>query len=182
MLKEITIRGKKELDIYMNPQRQRLLKCLEIHGGPMTPKQLSGILEISPSSVTFHLKKLMELGAVELDHTEMIHGICAKYYRHVPVQVNLKGSEKDDLQFEKEVLMDYVMDDVWSGFKRHMKSVRGNAEAEKGEMSNGVLYLKEEDVQQLKQFIFEFQQAHSVPEEGAAPWEVTLVAYPRREV
>lgn len=33
MLKEITIRGKKELDIYMNPQRQRLLKCLEIYGG-----------------------------------------------------------------------------------------------------------------------------------------------------
>ena len=80
----IDITTKKQMDIYMNPQRQRLLKEMSIYGKPITPKQLSNILNISPSSVTYHLKKLQELGIVELDHTEMVHGICAKYYKKLP--------------------------------------------------------------------------------------------------
>ena len=56
-MKVIDIKTRKQLDTYMNPQRQRLLKCLELNTTPMTPKQISDMLKISPSSVTFHLKK-----------------------------------------------------------------------------------------------------------------------------
>lgn len=179
MQKEITIQTKRELDIYMNPQRQRLLKCMDIHGAPMTPKQLSDLLEISASSVTYHLKKLQELGVVELDHSELIHGICAKFYRRIPVMVNLNGGKKDDLQLEKEVLLDYMINDTWNEFKRYMKKQEDAPDELKGDMTNGIVYLDQEDIKQLKTFIHEFQERHSTPKANCVPWEMTLIAYPQ---
>ncbi len=115
----LTIKTRKELDIFMNPQRQRLLKCMSIHGAPMTPKQISDILGISPSSVTYHIKKLLELGLIELSHTEMIHGITARFYKRIPVEVNLGAGIQNDLQMEKEALCDYMINDSYQGFKQY---------------------------------------------------------------
>ena len=182
MRKEIDIRGKKELDVYMNPQRQRLLKCMELNAAPMTPKQLSLKMGISAASVTYHLKKLEALGVVELDHTEMIHGIRASYYRTVPVQVNLHGGRQDDLRLEREVMLDYLMTDMWQGFKRYLKERGGDEAAQQaGDMLCGVVYLTPEAARELKEFMLAFQRRYGAPAEGAQPWETALVAYPRRE-
>lgn len=182
MYKEIRIQTKKDLDIYMNPQRQRLLKCMGINGIPMTPKQLSDQLGISPSSVTYHIKKLEELGVVELDHTEMVHGILARYYKRIPVLVCLNAGTKDDMQLEKEVLMDYMMNDIWSHFKTYLKNGDDSPEELKGDAVSGMMYLDDNDIRQLKQFFDDFQKAHSIPKEGAAAWEAALIAYPRKGV
>ena len=64
----ITLVTRKQMDIYMNPQRQRLLKAMEVSGVPMTPKQLSNVLKISASSVSLHIRKLEELGLPLLFH------------------------------------------------------------------------------------------------------------------
>lgn len=179
MIKEIYINSKKELDIYMNPQRQRLLKYMDIQGTPMTPKQLSELLEISASSATYHIKKLESLGIVELDHAELIHGICAKFYRRVPVQVILQGAKKDDLRAEKEAFLDYMMNDVWNGFKHYMKTVDVEAE-EKGDVRNGILYLDDEAVRELMDFMHTFEEKYSSPKAHVKAWEVALIAYPRK--
>ena len=50
---------------------------------PATCKQLADAMGISASSVTHHMKKLEKLGLVELDHTELIRGITAKYWRFI---------------------------------------------------------------------------------------------------
>ncbi len=60
----IKLSTKKELEIYMNPVRQNLLRLLERSKLPMTPKQLSLKLDISPSSVQHHIKKLESLGSL----------------------------------------------------------------------------------------------------------------------
>lgn len=177
----VTIGTRHELEIFMNPQRQRLLKVLALRGTPMTAKQLSLDLGISPSSVAFHLRKLEELGLVALDHTEIIRGICAKFYRRVPANVVLRAGDRDDLQTEKEVLLDYLMDDTWQGFKRYLRGLEPDelADAElAGDMMNDVCYLTPEDVRELKAFVRDFQQAHRSPREGAVAWEITLLAYP----
>ena len=46
----IILYGKHELDIYMNPQRQNLIRCMQIAGVPMTPKQLSNQLGVNHAS------------------------------------------------------------------------------------------------------------------------------------
>lgn len=182
MLKEITIQSKEELDIYMNPQRQRILKCMELKAIPMTPKQISDELGISPSSVTFHIKKLLEIGVVELDHTEMVRGIRAKYYRRIPAQVQLRYGDANDLQWEKGVLLDYIMGDVWDGFKKHLKASAEEPDERRGDAVNGVAYLSPEDASELMAYIYGFFREHGTYKEGTVPWEVALVAYPRGEV
>ena len=185
----IEISTKEQLNIYMNPQRQRLLKYMELEGKPMTPKQLADLLQISPSSVTHHLKKLLELGVVELDHTEMIRGICARFYRRVPVIVNLRGGKKDDLRTEKEAFLDYLMNDIWSGFREYLRTEEVGQKTtahrhddmamERGDMLNGVAYLTPEAVIELKTFWAVFQEKYSTPGDNAKPWELALIAYPR---
>lgn len=184
MSKEITITTRKQLDIYMNPQRQRLLKCMDIKGEPMTPKQISNILEISPSSVTFHLKKLEELGLVELDHTEMIKGICAKYYKRVRARVNLNGGIQDDLKEEREVLADYMMNETWNGFKSYMHSLhlKEDSQPVTADTRISILYMTEEEARELKDIIMKFEEKYNKPKEGALPWEVAFLAYPKEGV
>lgn len=177
MLREIEIRSKKALDIYMNPQRQRLLKCMDVYGAPMTPKQLSTRLGISPSAVTFHMKKLLELGLVELDHTRMINGICAKYYRRVPSRVLLHAGVDDGLRPEKEALLDYMMSELWDGFRRYLSEL-GRGAPPGGDAKNGVLYLDEAGAGELWDFFVGFIERNSSPRPGASAWEFALVAYP----
>lgn len=185
-MKTIDITTRKQLDIYMNPQRQRLLKCLELNIAPMTPKQISDMLNISPSSVTFHLKKLVELGVVELDHTELIHGILAKFYKKVPVTINLGAGIEGDLKAEKEVLADYFINDIWNGFKKYMNGLRLDEDSDidsiPGDSKNGVLYLTDEEAKKLKTVINQFMANHSTPKENTKPWEVAIIAYPRKDV
>lgn len=185
-MKVIDIKTRKQLDIYMNPQRQRLLKCLELNIAPMTPKQISDMLKISPSSVTFHLKKLVELGVVELDHTEMIHGIQAKFYKKVSVTINLGAGIEGDLKKEKEVLADYFINDIWKGFKKYMNTLQLKEESDidnvVGDTKNGVLYMTDEEAKELKKIINQYMMNHSVPKEDTKPWEVAIIAYPRKDV
>ena len=66
-MNKIKLSTKKELEIYMNPVRQNLLRILERSKLPMTPKQLSQKMDISPSSVQHHIKKLESLGVIALE-------------------------------------------------------------------------------------------------------------------
>lgn len=191
MTKTINITTRKQLDTYMNPQRQRLLKCMDLQAEPMTPKQISDVLKISPSSVTYHLKKLEEIGLVELQRTEMIHGIRAKFYQRIPASINLGAGMQGDLKAEKEVLADYMMNDVYHGFKKYMNNLalpeeeyamQKSGKEIIGDMKNGILYLTDEEASELKQMIEEFITSHSTAKENTTPWEVALIAYPRKEV
>ena len=181
MTKTIDITTRKELDIYMNPQRQRILKCLSVNSQPMTPKQLSNELGISASAVTFHLKKLESIGVVELDYTEMIRGIQAKYYKRTPAVVNLRGSVQDDLKEEKTVLLDYLMNDIWNGFKEYLSGLKDMPKEDEvhGDASNGILYLTKEEAKQAMDLILSFQKNHQEPREGTEPWEYAVIAYPK---
>lgn len=68
----IVLTTKKELEIYMNPSRQEIIRELGRAGEPVTPKYLSERLKISPSSIQFHLKKLEGLGIVQLDRKSVV--------------------------------------------------------------------------------------------------------------
>ncbi len=178
----ITITTRKQLDIYMNPQRQSLLKAMDIHGIPMTAKQLSQILKISASSVTHHIKRLESLGLVELDHTESIHGIQAKYYRKLPVSVSLGGNREDDLQSERTLFSDYIVSQTWQSFKNHQTQVADKEDiTQTGDSMSGILHLKQADAKKLYDMILEFIRTHETTEDGTVPWEYVLVAFPHNK-
>ena len=119
------------------------------------------------------------LELVELDHTETIRGICAKFYNRVPATICLNGGVQDDLCTEKEALMDYLMNDIWRDFQQYLHGAEMPSNTElAGDMISGVCYLDEEAVRTLKHFMWEFQKKYSKPRENAAAWEVALLAFP----
>lgn len=182
--REIDITARKQLDIYMNPQRQRLLHEMQLIVRPATCKELADVMGISASSVTHHMKKLEELGLVELDHTEVVRGINARYWRAVPAQVNLRMDDGDDLREEKELVVDYLNQRVFEGLRAYISSGAATRDEElgraRGELRAGVIYLTEVDAQAFRRMVDEFIDAHDVPAEGAVPWEVSIGCYPHR--
>lgn len=179
MIRQITLKTQEEMNIYMNPQRQRLLKTLDILAIPVTPKQLSAYLGISSSAVTYHLKKLETLGVVEIERTELIHGITAKYYKRVPVMVNLGSGKEDDLETERIMLSDYYMNETWKGFKNYVRQMgEQNDAGVTGDAMNSILYVTEAEAKQLKALIMEFYASHMEPAQDTVAWETAIIAFP----
>ncbi|WP_033152387.1 winged helix-turn-helix domain-containing protein [Pseudobutyrivibrio ruminis] len=207
-MKEIILDTPEKNKIYMNPQRQRLIRLMQISGEAMTPKQLSKELGISPSAATAHIKKLESLGVLRLDHTKKINGITAKYYALEDVNISLKTNEQQDdsVVNEQEVFLNYMMNENWQGFleyKRDLwargekttekKTIEEKATEEKPEASNentdlpapvtgdvisSVAFLTDEDAAELKNYIIDFLAAHADKQPNTKPWSTTLLAYP----
>lgn len=179
-MKKISLTTKQELDIYMNPTRQQLLRQLSLSDTSMTPKMLADKLKISASGVQHHLKKLVSLGLVELDHTEKINGITASFYKLAQVQVQV-GLEKDDeLNRQREVLMQNSVFNILSGFQQRLHKVKAASEpvnSSMGDVMTGVVYLAPEESTKLMKMIEEFIQQHSIPQPNTQPWEYALIAY-----
>lgn len=189
-MKEIILDTPAKNKIYMNPQRQRLIRLMEINGEAMTPKQLSNELGISPSAVTAHIKKLESLGLIKLDHTKKINGITAKYYALEDVSISLKFNQQKDASVsnEQEVFLNYMMNENWQGFLEYQKELSASKEENhesvdkvQGDVINGVAFLTDEDAATLKKYIVDFLKVHAKKEPNTKPWSTTLLAYPVRE-
>ena len=179
----IILSGKRELDIYMNPQRQNLIRCMQIAGVPMTPKQLSNQLGISASSVQHHIRQLVELGLVELDHTELIHGITASYYRILPKNVQIGSLVNDENRNQRLALLQAEITQVFSGYTDYCEA---NTEAtvgqtQFGDMVSGITHLAPEEAKELYGIIRTFLETHESRGAGTTPWEYALIAYPVSE-
>lgn len=183
-MNKISLTTKQELDIYMNPTRQQLLRQLSLSDTSMTPKMLADKLKISASGVQHHLKKLISLGLVELDHTEVINGITASFYKLTHVQVQI-GLEKDDeLNQQREVLMQNSIFNILSGFQQRLHKVKESSEPvsnSMGDVMTGVVYLTPEESAKLMKMIEDFIQQHSIPQNNTQPWEYALIAYNAKE-
>lgn len=176
----IVLSGKKELDIYINPQRQNLLRCMRIAGAPMTPKQLSDQLGISASAVQHHIKKLVELGIVGLSHTERIHGIMASYYKVLPKTVSIGCQLNDKNDVQRFAFMQNTLNSVFSGFAEHcQKSSDCCIDGYYGDLLSGIAYLGKEEAQELYGIIRDFLDHHEEKsDQGMIPWEYAFIAYP----
>jgi DNA-binding transcriptional ArsR family regulator len=182
-METITLAGKRELDIYINPQRQNLLRRMKLMDAPVTPKALADQMGISASSVQHHLKKLLELGVVELDHTERVRGITASYYRVPPKVVRIGGLIEDENAAQRLALMQNALTAAFSGFSEYCKkgAVDLREGKQHGDMLSGIVRLKDEEARQLYGLIRAFLDAHEPGEGGGTPWEYALIAYPVRE-
>lgn len=188
-MKKVALTSKKELDIYMSPMRQRLLRQISIAGTPMTPKMLADKLQISASGVQHHIKKLMLLGLIELDHTEIINGITASFYKPAQVTVQIGLSQSDALAEQREVLIQDSIAQVYDGFRKQMKkriSVQGDKDTESlqkwGDILSGVVHLDEQQSDELMKLVTEFIHQHAVPTGDSCPWEYVIIAYNAEEI
>ena len=179
--KIIRLTTREDLNVYMSPARQALLRALSLAGGPLTPKALSDRLGVSPSSVQHHLKKLLALGVVEIDHQAVVNGITATYYKPADAEIRVGLEQEDGLRGEREALSTAIANDVLQGFYRTARSAPDLPPEELtayGEFLSGALHLAPEERRELLEQVRAFLDAHSAPEEGRAEhWSFVLVAY-----
>ncbi len=118
-MQTITLATKEQLDIYINPQRQRLLRFLAITARPMTPKELSVALGISASATQHHIARLVSLGVVALSHTKQIRGITAHYYHALPVTVRIGYGSVPEEQAQRIAIIQNSVNNVLGGYIEH---------------------------------------------------------------
>ena len=185
---KVKLSTKKELEIYMNPVRQQLLRQLEMAKGPMTPKMLADKLGISASGVQHHIKKLMSLGLMELDHTELINGITASFYKptYASVQIGLELS--DDNTPQREVLVQNRISKTYDGFMTQMKKTMNRYQnpdvdilRQWGDIMSGVVHLTDQESKELLELVSEYIEQHAQPAKDSSPWEYALILYNAKE-
>lgn len=180
--KIISLSSKEELDIYMSPQRQRLLRTMRIAGKPVTAKALADKLGVSASSAAHHISKLVQLGVVEEDHTESVNGILAHYFRLADVTVNIGSQKEDGLDGERNAIMQNILLNTLKGLGKGVEhalktGIPQERLADHGDFSSGVIYLKPEDSSELMRLIREYINNHEQYKDGTQPWEFALILY-----
>lgn len=187
-MKKVKLTTKKELSIYMNPVRQQLLRQLEIAKTPMTPKMLSDKLNISASGVQHHIKKLMSLELIELDHTELINGITASFYKPTYATVQIGLEHTDDTTPQREVLVQDRIAQVFEGFlSKKKKVINSNIKLDKdamlqlGDVVTGVVHLTDQESKELLMMVTEYIEGHAIPAADRTPWEFALILYNAKE-
>jgi DNA-binding transcriptional ArsR family regulator len=176
------------LSIYINPVRQELLRILSISNKPLTPKMLADKLHISASGVQHHISKLLSLELVELDHTEMINGITARFYKASLVTVQVGLSREDETTSQRQILMQESIARTYDRFYSHMKRIINQKRivdeaslARWGDVLTGVLHLRKEDSGELMNIINDYIEKHSEPAPDKAAWEYALILYNTEE-
>ena len=69
-----------EIKIFSDPYRMKIINAYIKAGQPMTVKGVADMMGEVPAKVHYHVKKLISIDILRLDHTEVINGITAKYY------------------------------------------------------------------------------------------------------
>ncbi len=188
-MKIINLTGKTELDIYVNPQRQRILREMALCGHPVTPKQLSTRLGLSPSAVQHHMSKLLWLGVVAQDHTEVVHGITAHFYRALPVNVRVGCHAGDELTPARLALIQNGVNSVLTGFAdnvmQSLAASSGEPPASEDELAGDVVWgvsrLTKAEATELFKMIRAYVAEHDAPDREGDAWEYALIAYPAKE-
>lgn len=181
--KYIVLSTDKELKILMSTVRQKLIKVMSLEGRPITPKFIADKLNISPSSIQHHIKKLQEVGIIEFDHSEVINGITARYFKLSEKTVSIGQDINDDLSSERDILARNILNDTYNGYKELINEKRQliSEEYKRGnkfaDQVTGVVHLSTEDANKLFIIIDDFVEKHAKASENTHPYEYALIAY-----
>jgi len=142
----------KEMKIFSDPFRLQIISAYRKGTEPMTAKAVADILGVAPSKVHYHVKKLLEINILELDHTQVINGILAKYYKltaeEFRLEVTNKSGEGDVIANQTIQIFNSVFEEFKSVLYKTAKVVLNDEDAPKGKgtfLSSTDIYLDDEE-------------------------------------
>ncbi len=147
------IKTEKELKVFNDPYRMKIIRTYQQSDDPLTVKGCADIMGEVPANVHYHVKKLLDIEILVLDHIEIINGINAKFYK-LPKKsftISLKGAE-DEPTLSHLTHVHTIISNVIEDFKDNfMKSSAKAAENKSEELhetgliaSNHIKLTKEE--------------------------------------
>lgn len=121
MKKELTITKDEEVKIVFDPLRKKIMLVYLKEKKALTAKQVATMLDVAPSKINYHIKKLVDFGALELHKTESINGIIAKYYICPYDTIMFKGGElSNEVYLSQSSLLEEIYDRVSNEFKQDL--------------------------------------------------------------
>jgi predicted transcriptional regulator len=147
------IRTDEELKVFTDPYRMRIIETFLHNNKSMTVKQVADELGEVPAKVHYHVKKLLKIELLKLDHIEVINGINAKYYEllYDEFKVELSSGAKS-AQFKSQMnyitrMITRILDDFRKDIlAREDKFVPENKDKDyEGVISQNSFYLSKEE-------------------------------------
>ena len=157
-----------ELKILSDPFRLSIVHTYREHGKPLTVKGCADILHEVPSKVSYHVKKLIKIKVLELDHIEVINGINAKYYYLPKKRFTLQLQQSDEQTMENNLkhLINMTISQI-ENFKMDFVNMSHTAFANKaqteyeiGWLSFNNIYLSETEYDDLQKMIIDYIVEH----------------------
>lgn len=174
----VCLTTEKQIRIFMFPLRQKILKLMYQTGKPMTAKQISDQLAISPSSAKHHLLKLEEILLVSLDHKKLINGITAKYYRATGKNVSIGQIYDDDYSAERDAYVKNQLNEAYDEYQALVLAKRQNKSTDfVGDLMTGIIHITEEQAREMHEMLLKYMQENRDADIETSPWHFTILAY-----
>jgi len=146
-----------EIKIFSDPYRMRIINTYIKVGEPLTVKGVADQMGEVPAKVHYHVKKLLRIHILVLDHTKIINGITAKYYRLVTENFSVAYQNK----VSQKVLFDSTTKMILSMVEEFQEDIVASAtELKKGgkpvlENRTGFITKEEIYLNEADQYAFE---------------------------
>ncbi len=142
------------IKIMVDEKRQEVLRVLRKGDEPMTVKQIADELGVKPANVHFHVKKLEEIGILEMVRTEEVHGIIAKFYEPTAMIFKLSCRELDP-GTQMQVNLTFASDAEIAFEESKQKFIEISRRKHSGgkRISDSELYLTKEEFTELNDMI-----------------------------
>ena len=163
------ISTEEELKVFNDPYRMKIIRVYQQHRKPLTVKGCADIMGEVPAKVHYHVKKLLKINILELDHIEVVNGINAKFYKLPQTQFTISIKEDDDTSALKRLgQVHTILSNILDDFKDELMKNSSYAieqkepnQADTGFLSSNQIYLNDEELKELTEFFTNLSDKYS---------------------
>lgn len=150
-----------EMKIFSDPYRLKIIRTFQKSKEPLTVKGCADLMGEVPAKVHYHVKKLLRIDILELDHIEVINGINAKYYKLPTKSFTISIREDDEDAMYKQLgqiheMVKRIMDEFKEDFmKSNSKSIEKQTKktSDAGFVTSNTIYLSEDDHKEITDYL-----------------------------
>lgn len=174
------IQTDEEIKIFSDPYRMRIINAYIKAGEPMTVKGVADLMGEVPAKVHYHVKKLISIDILRLDHTEVINGITAKYYVLTTdsFRVAYQNTSDQKALFDSTTNMilsvvDEFKDDIVRNAEYIKSHKSDDSEPKNGFFTKETMYLSKRDYEDFEEEMTElYKRYKSRHVEGQEPYDL----------
>lgn len=151
------ISTEEEFKIFSNPYRMEIINTYRSKDKALTATECASLMGEIPSKIHYHIKKLLKIDILTLDHVKVINGINAKYYKLPKANFTIRLKDKEQqkvfgsLNNAESITANTIDTFKFNFIKAAQKAINDNAtdETEAGMVGTTRLYLSEDDYKNL---------------------------------
>jgi uncharacterized membrane protein YcgQ (UPF0703/DUF1980 family) len=168
------IQTEKELKVFNDPYRMKIIRTFQQSEQPLTVKGCADIMGEVPAKIHYHVKKLLDIDILALDHVEVINGINAKYYK-LPKKsftISMKGTEGESALSHLSHVHTIISNIIEEFKDNFMKSTAKAAEkeiediTETGFITSNQIELTEEEFKEVSEYLTKINKKYKNKKEG----------------